>query len=281
MTNHRKSFKVSPQKRPLVQRLTPLAWVFIAIAALAILAGCTAGALTLTERPTDEPWDPTATPTVAPTATPVAPAGPSPTPTVWYEDIVTPTVTATDEVTAADSVWWSDQMTENEDGDLVPPQEVQDAVWEAFIAGLGCFNIPDRETIPDASLDELTQQALLHLEDDPDVLRVACNGQETQEELNSRMENLPLIRLVEFGPQNRVTCENPIRCATAVSLESQGAIWWHEPTCTDRGYDTPCILRLAEGEMEDRAPSQFYYAELEYDQGSERWIIVYLEVTDT
>jgi hypothetical protein len=278
MTNHRKSFKVSPQKRPLVQRLTPLAWVFIAIAALVILAGCTAGALTLTERPTDEPWDPTATTTAAPTATPVAPAGPSPTPTVWYEDIVTPTVTATDEVTAADSVWWSDQMTENEDGDLVPPQEVQDAVWEAFIAGLGCWNIPDRDTIPGASLDELTQQALLHLSDHPEVLSGACNGFTSLEELETRMESLPVIRLVKFGPRNQVTCnESPTWCATAVSIEVQGAIWWHEPTCTGREYDTPCILRLAEGEMSDEAPNRFYYAELQYDRRSERWKIVYIE----
>jgi hypothetical protein len=281
MTNHRKSFKVSPQKRPLVQRLTPLAWVFIAIAALAILAGCTAGALTLTERPTDEPWNPTATATAVPTETPVADAGPSPTPTVWYEDIVTPTVAATDEVTAADSVWWSDQMTENEDGDLVPPQEVQDAVWEAFIAGLGCWNIPDRDTIPDASLDELVQQALPYLENTPEVLRIACNGFTSFEEMDEmRMEWMPAIRLVEFGPRNQVVCDTPTRCATAVSLEAQGAIWWHEETCVPRERETPCLLRLAEGEMVDQAPNQFYYVELEYNLGSERWRIVYLEVTD-
>jgi hypothetical protein len=200
---------------------------------------------------------------------------------MWYEDILTPTVTATDEVTAADSVWWSDQMTENEDGDLVPPQEVQDAVWEAFIAGLGCYNIADRETIPDASLEELTRQAIQHLEDHPDVVRGACNGFASFEELDARMERLPLIRLVEFGPRNQVACNHsPTRCATAVSLEAQGAIWWHDPTCTDRGYETPCILRLDAGEMVDHGPNRFYYAELEYDQGSDQWKIVYLEVSE-
>jgi hypothetical protein len=191
-------------------------------------------------------------------------------------------VTATDEVTAADSVWWSDQMTENEDGDLVPPQEVQDVVWEAFIAGLGCYSIPDRETIPDASLEELTQQSLQYLEDDPDVLRVACNGLTTEEELDKRTEYLPIIRLVEFGPRNQVVCDDsPTRCATAVSLEAQGAIWWVEATCTEKGYDTPCILSLDAGEMVDRAPNQFYYAELEYDQRSGQWRIAHLEVTDS
>jgi hypothetical protein len=266
----------------VTQRLTPLAWVFIGILGLALVVGCTACTLALVDGPTDEPWDPTATATPAPTGTPMASAGPSPTPTVWYQDIVTPTVAATETVTSSGELpWWSDQMTENEDGDLIPPQEVQDAVWEAFIAGLGCFNIPDRETIPDASLDELTQQALLHLDNDPMVLGGVCNGLETEEELSNRMERLPIIRLVEFGPRNQVACESPTRCATAVSVEAQGAIWWHEPTCTDRGYDTPCILRLAEGEMADQAPNQFFYAELQYDQRSERWEIAYVEVTDT
>jgi hypothetical protein len=130
--NQRKStFKVSPQKRPVTQRLTPLAWVFIAIAALVVLASCTAGALTLTERPTDEPWDPTATATTAPTEAPAAPAGPSPTPRVWYEDIVTPTVTATDEVTSSGQLpWWSDQMTQDDEGNWWPPEEVAAMVEE-------------------------------------------------------------------------------------------------------------------------------------------------------
>jgi hypothetical protein len=172
-------------------------------------------------------------------------------------------------------------MTENDDGDLVPPQEVQDAVWEAFIAGLGCYNIADRETIPDASLEELTWQATEHLENDPDVLRGACSGFASFEELNERMERLPAIRLVEFGPRNQVTCNHsPSRCATAVSVEAQGAIWWDEATCTDRGYDTPCILRIADGEMVDHGANRFYYAELEYNQGSNQWKIVHLEVVN-
>jgi hypothetical protein len=130
--NQRKStFEVSPQKRPVTQRLTPLAWVFIAIAALVVLASCTAGALTLTERPTDEPWDPTATATTAPTEAPAAPAGPSPTPTVWYEDIVTPTVAATETVTSSGELpWWSDQMTQDDEGNWWPPEEVAAMVEE-------------------------------------------------------------------------------------------------------------------------------------------------------
>jgi hypothetical protein len=202
---------------------------------------------------------------------------------VWYQEIVTPTVAATEEVTSSGQLpWWSDQMTENEDGDLVPPQEVQDAVWEAFIAGLGCYNIADRETIPDASLEELTRQALEHLDHYEGTVARACGGVGSVEDLlERRRERIPAIRLVEFGPRNQVTCNHsPTRCATAVSFESQGAIWWDEATCTDRGYDTPCILRIADGEMADRAPNQFVYAELEYSQRSNQWKIVYLEVSE-
>jgi hypothetical protein len=133
--NQRKStFKVSPQKRPVTQRLTPLAWVFIAILGLVVLVGCGAGALALVDRPTDEPWDPTATATTAPTETPAAPAGPSPTPTVWYQDIVTPTVAATEEVTASGEMpWWSDQMTQDDEGNWWPPEEVAAMVEEHII----------------------------------------------------------------------------------------------------------------------------------------------------
>jgi hypothetical protein len=129
--NQRKStFEVSPQKRPVTQRLTPLAWIFIGILGLALVVGCTACTLALVDRPTDEPWDPTATPTPAPTETPVAPAGPSPTPTVWYQDIVTPTVAATETVAAAHPAWWSDQMTQDDEGNWWPPEEVAEMVKE-------------------------------------------------------------------------------------------------------------------------------------------------------
>jgi hypothetical protein len=115
----------------VTQRLTPLAWVFIAILGLVVLVGCGAGALALVDRPTDEPWDPTATATPVPTNTPVPTAGPSPTPTVWYQDIVTPTVAATETVTASGELpWWSDQMTQDDEGNWWPPEEVAAMVEE-------------------------------------------------------------------------------------------------------------------------------------------------------
>jgi hypothetical protein len=271
----------------LIQRFTPLAWVFIGVFAVTLLLGIAGCVMTLVDRPTDEVWDPTATSTSEPTGASASAASPSLTPTPWYQEIVTSTVVATETVTASGvvtepgPVWWSEEMTEDDERNLLPPQEVQDAVWDAFIAGLGCYNIADRETIPDASLEELTRKATKHLEDHPDVVRGACNGFASFEELNARMERLPLIRLVEFGPRNKVTCNySPTRCATAVSLQAQGAIWWHEPTCTDRGYETPCVLRLDTGEMVDHGPNRFYYAELKYDQGSSQWRIVYLEVSE-
>jgi hypothetical protein len=284
MSNRKTTFRVSPARRPWFRRLTPLAWALVGVVGLVVVLGSIGGVLALGGCTPDEVWEPTPTSSPVPSDTPQPTQGPTATPTVWYEGLVTPTVTVEPAPVVSETIefpaWWSDQMTQDDEGNLLPPQEVQDEVWEAFIAGLGCFNITDRDTI-DVSLEEVIQQAQLHLEDNADVLRVACNGFTSFEELNEmRMEYLPAIRLVEFGPRNHVICnDNPTRCATAVSVEAQGGIWWHEETCTNRGYETPCLLRLSTGEMSDQAPNRFYYAELEYNSGSEQWKIVYLEAS--
>lgn len=278
MSRRKPGFQVSPQRRPLYQRLTPLAWTLIGVVGLVAVLGLAWAGMSLANRSPSEPWNPTPTATPAPTETPAPTAGPSPTPTLE----ATVEVTATEVVSAAHPAWWSDQMTQDDEGNLHPPQEVEDAVWDAFIAGLGCYNMPDRDTIPDASLEELTKQALEYLDHYEGTVARACGGVGSVEDLlERRLERIPAIRLVEFGPRNRVTCNHsPTRCATAVSLEAHGGIWWDEATCTDRGYDTPCILRIADGEMGDQAPSQFFYAELEYDQRNDQWKIVYLEVSE-
>ena len=133
MNAHKPTFKPSPAQRPFVQRLTPLAWVFIGVVAVALVLGVAGCVMTLTGRPTDEPWDPTATATSVPTETPVPTAGPSPTPTVWFQEIVTPTVDATGEVTAAHPAWWSDQMTQDAEGNWWPPEEVDAMVKEHYL----------------------------------------------------------------------------------------------------------------------------------------------------
>ncbi len=134
MNAHKPTFKPSPRQRPLVQRLTPLTWVFIGVITLAVLLGVAGCVMTLTDRATDEVWDPTATSTPVPTGTPVPTAGPSATSTVWYQEMETPTVAVTEVVTAAHPAWWSDQMTQDEEGNWWPPEEVDAMVKEHYLA---------------------------------------------------------------------------------------------------------------------------------------------------
>ncbi len=75
------TFKPTPQKRPWHKRLTPVAWVLIAVVILALFACLGAGGYALT-RERERPF------TLPPTPTPAPTAGPTPTPT----DTPTPTV---------------------------------------------------------------------------------------------------------------------------------------------------------------------------------------------
>jgi len=252
MSDYKPTFRVSPKKRPWYKRLTPLAWTMIGVAVLVvILAGVAAAMAFGNRRASEEPWW-TPTPTLPPSPTPIPPTP-------------TPTLPA--------SVWWADQMTE-ENGHLYPPPEVEDEVWEAFITGLGCWNIADRETPPEETLEALVSNAARHLANDPDLWRAACNGPTSEDEI---LELRPLIRLVEFGPRNPVICdEQPTQCKTAVAVHSKGVVFFAEEVCSERGNaSAPCIVR----DVVDHAPHQLYVGTLKYEAGSELWQIVRLEVT--
>ena len=116
---HQPTFKPSPAKRPVVQRLTPLAWALIGVVVLVVVLGIVGAAMVFGGRGSDEVWW-TPTPTNTPTATPFPAEGPTPTPTAWYEGMITPTP----EPTPAYPAWWTDQMTQGEDGQWWPPDEV-------------------------------------------------------------------------------------------------------------------------------------------------------------
>jgi len=127
MSDHRPTFKPSPTRRPLYQRLTPLAWALIGVGGLTAFLSIAGVVLALGgcgNRASDEPWW-TPTPTTPPTATPVLPM---PTPTAWYEGMVSPTP----EPTVAFPAWWADQMTQDEDGNWRPPEEVAEMVRQHF-----------------------------------------------------------------------------------------------------------------------------------------------------
>ncbi|HHH40493.1 MAG TPA: hypothetical protein ENK56_00640, partial [Chloroflexi bacterium] len=127
MSDYKPTFKPSPAKRPVVQRLTPLAWALIGVVVLVVVLGIVGAAMVFGRRASDEVWW-TPTPTDTPTAAPSPTEGPTPTPTAWYEGMITPTP----EPTPAYPAWWTDQMTQGEDGQWWPPEEVVEMVQEHF-----------------------------------------------------------------------------------------------------------------------------------------------------
>ncbi|HHS97578.1 MAG TPA: hypothetical protein ENK08_06710, partial [Chloroflexi bacterium] len=196
MARYRPTFKVSPLKRPWYRRLTPLAWFTVGVGLVVVVLVVLAFCMACGSHPTTEPWSPTLNPTSAPTPT----AEPSVPPTETA--VLTPTPTH------APSVWWADQMIEDEQGHLQPPPEVQDQVWEAFITGLGCGLIAEGEMPPDNVA--VFREAMEHLADDPQVWTVACEGARNEDEI---FDDLRALVAVEFGPRNPGLCdESPTRC---------------------------------------------------------------------
>ena len=126
------TFKKSDDRRAWYKRLTPLAWVAI-IALLACCAGCSVvgskWAIPVI-RPPQETWA-TETPTAAPTDTPEPTGGPTLTPTQWWEGDVTVTPEPA-ELPIPFPAWWSEEMTQGEDGQWRPPEEVVEMVKEHY-----------------------------------------------------------------------------------------------------------------------------------------------------
>jgi len=147
VSDHRPVFEVSPERRPVGQRLTPLAWALVGVAGLVVLLGIAGGVAVLSGRSPATVWQPTPTATTQPTATVPLPTT---TPTEWWEGVMTPTP----EPTPAFPAWWADHMTRDENGHWWAPEEVADmvrgdfnafaeeALHEVFFAS----EIPDLET---------------------------------------------------------------------------------------------------------------------------------------
>jgi hypothetical protein len=64
---------------------------------------------------------------------------------------VTPTAAATEVVTAAYPAWWSDQMTQDQEGNWWPPEEVDAMVKEHYQTGIEAYN----EVFPEGSVPDL------------------------------------------------------------------------------------------------------------------------------
>lgn len=266
---YKPTFTVSEAKRPWHQRLTPVAWVLIAVGLLAALACVGVGIAALL--PDRQPsWEPT--PTVAPSDTP------APTPTAGATAEPTEGPTATAGPTPTPLFWWGDLMTEDSKGHLLPPQEVQDQVWEAFIGGLGCSFLADRgDEVPEETYEELVRRAGAFLVEDPEVWQVACNGAKSLDEALVYGVDRWVLDLAELGPRNPAICDDsPTRCVSAVAVDIKGIMVFSAEPCQGMtGADPPCIVRPPKLVIE--SPFRLFVGTLEWDERTGQWRIVSLE----
>jgi hypothetical protein len=124
------TFKESSRRRPWVQRLTPVAWVLIAVVAVSCLAiTLIGGGRAISGLFASDEW---ATKTHTPTATkaPDPAAGSTGEPTEWWED-GTPEPSEVAEPVPFPA-WWADEMTQDKDGQWWPPDEVIEDVKDAW-----------------------------------------------------------------------------------------------------------------------------------------------------
>jgi hypothetical protein len=119
------TFKESSSKRPWFQRLTPIAWVLVAVVAVSCLAfAVIGGGWAVPKLFASEEWA-TKTPTPTATGTPEPTEGPTPTPTEWWEGDATATPEATEvEIVEPFPAWWAGEMVQDDDGQWWPPEEI-------------------------------------------------------------------------------------------------------------------------------------------------------------
>lgn len=235
---HKSTFKANKVDQPWHRRLTKLAWVLIGVGVVMISG-----------------W---ATPSPAPTPTAVPSNTPEP--------------TSTQASTPTPMFWWGELMTEDSEGHLLPPQEVQDQVWDAFIGGLGCSYLVDREEPPEDSVETLVREAAQYLTDDPNVWMAACSGGSNFEQATGAGKG---FLLVSYRPRFPTMCdESPTRCQTAVTAEVKGTIVSDDELCQIYADgESPCIVRMPT--FSPPYISVHYLGTLEYNEGDGTWQIVH------
>ncbi|MGD9100141.1 MAG: hypothetical protein PVF45_06640, partial [Anaerolineae bacterium] len=129
--HYQPTYRVTPQKRPLWRRLTPLAWFLIAtglVLAAMLLAGLFKKFMPQRDVPFVLPAasaleaTPLSTGLLA-TPTPAPPTLPPPTPMPTSMSMSTP---------APAQVWWAEQMTCSEMDECMPPEQVVNEIIAAF-----------------------------------------------------------------------------------------------------------------------------------------------------
>jgi len=271
----------NPRVRPLHRRLTPLAWVVIGVVALVVLLVCIGGAVALGNRPDDEPWQPTPTATAVPTATPVLPTA---TPTQWYELIMTATPLPPTPTPPRPVTW---TVTPVDNGLVAPgfgyvPQEIDDWIWDSFIAALGCHVIQDPnrpgmgwppvELPPDPV--PVFQEAVRHLPEDYDLIFNACGTAPSFEAILNPL-HAPLT--AEFGPRNPAICDTPTHCYTGMSLRITGMVVYDPVACQRDNLGDPPVQMGVYKPIYEYA---FVRALMEYDEETGIWMMTEYERTD-
>jgi hypothetical protein len=214
------TFKESSPKRPWFQRLTPVAWVLIAVIALSCLAltllGC--GWIIPQLAPTDE-WA-----TETPTPVPAVTSEPTPVPmnevTDWWEPTEPPDVEETEVVIAEPfPAWWADEMTQDEDGHWWPPDEVVEMVKEHRSEFWDTWETYASDTKP-PDLDGFE-----------DVLPMFASGESLQDELD-------FLDSIRTGVNEATTCEWDLWLVTAQDFSPDGL----ECTLSEAAQDGLCSI---------------------------------------
>jgi hypothetical protein len=130
--NYQPTYRVTPQKRPLWRRLTPLAW-FLIVTGLVLAAMLLAGLFKKFTSERDVPFvlpaasamEATPLATGPPAATPAPPTLPPPTPMPMSMLMSTSMSTPA-------QVWWAEQMTCNELNECMPPEQVVNEIIAAY-----------------------------------------------------------------------------------------------------------------------------------------------------
>jgi hypothetical protein len=202
MSNRKTTFRVSPARRPWFRRLTPLAWALVGVVGLVVVLGSIGGVLALGGCTPDEVWEPTPTSSPVPSDTPQPTQGPTATPTVWYEGLVTPTVTVEPAPVVSETIefpaWWSDEMTQDGQGNWWPPEEVVTMVEEHYLISEDAYyeplpegDVPDLDALESALYDWYSGP---QLETELDVLELKREGevliwQPDYEDLHLQVQN--------------------------------------------------------------------------------------------
>ncbi len=248
-----------------------LCWALIVVVMLAVAA-----LLSACDGHSDEPWQPTPTFTVPPTATE---ALPSPTPTEWYEGIVTATPLPPTPTPPRPVTWTLTAVNAEGYGNV--PQEIDDWIWESFVAALGCYVIQDPNTpgpgwpaveIPPDNM-AVFEEAVRHLPEDYNIIYNACEAYTHAEILNPA--RAPMT--AEFGPRIPAVCDTPTHCYVGVTLRVTGLVIYDEEFCQRFNLGSPPVhSRIS------MPPYEFVFikALMEYDEETGIWMMTEYERHD-